>query len=92
MAGNDVPSDAVQPSGGGPALGAISVTALDRRYEHVGGQVGRVLRARDPSSDEPLHQLDVGSVERADGTVSVTSKPAPDRFIAGLCEVSAAPG
>ncbi len=66
MSGNHVPSDAVQPGGRGPAIGALSMAALDRLDENVRGEISRVLGADDPTSDEPFDLLDVRSVERVE--------------------------
>jgi hypothetical protein len=72
MSRNQVSSDAIQPCRRRTSVGAVSMAALYRRDENVGGQVSRVLRAGDPSGNEPLDLLDVRSVERIDGIGIVT--------------------
>jgi hypothetical protein len=72
VASDHVSSDAVQPRRRGATVDAKSMAGRDRLEENIGGQVSRVLRAGDPSGDEPLDLLDVRSVERIERIGVVT--------------------
>ena len=52
---------------GEPRSGRYVDGGVDRREEHLGGQVGGELRIGDPTGDEALHRLEVFAVEGLEG-------------------------